>query len=53
MDNEKKCYIGIVEYFVKELINAKKNFDKTNIIIRSTIPPGTTNNLNCYFIVNT
>ena len=50
MDNEKKCYTGIVESVIKDLLSADIDFNKTNVVIRSTVPPGTSNNLNCFFM---
>ena len=50
MDNEKKCYTGIVESVIKDLLSAEIDFNKTNVVIRSTVPPGTSNNLNCFFM---
>ena len=43
------CYLNIVENVVNDL---KKiiNFNKTSIILRSTVPPGTCDKLNIYFM---
>ncbi len=49
MDNNGKCYIDIVESVVEKLkvhVKEPNNF----IVIRSTVLPGTSDNLNCYFM---
>ena len=47
MNNDGSCYLKIVESVVNDLRNI--NYDDF-IVIRSTIPPGTADRLNCYFM---
>lgn len=49
MNNDGTCYLGIVESVVKELFKVI-NKNKTQIVIRSTVVPGTCDNLNTYFM---
>jgi UDPglucose 6-dehydrogenase len=44
-----KCHLGIVEKAVSSLKDVIDE-NKTQIIIRSTVPPGTSKFLNCYFM---
>jgi UDPglucose 6-dehydrogenase len=49
MEENGKCHLNIVESVVEKLstiIDPKKNF----VVIRSTVPPGTCDRLNCYFM---
>ena len=52
MEDDGNCHTGIVESVVKNLQDPKNQIDfkKTNIIIRSTVPPGTSESLGCYFM---
>lgn len=52
MEDSGNCHYGIVEKVVNELKNPINQIDlnNTNIIIRSTILPGTSEKLNCYFM---
>jgi nucleotide sugar dehydrogenase len=49
MNKDGSCYIGIVENVVKD-ISEIVNLDEKLVVIRSTIPPGTSDRLNCYFM---
>ncbi len=49
MNSDGSCHIGILESVVnniKEICDLNKNL----IVIRSTVPPGTSDHLNCYFM---
>jgi UDPglucose 6-dehydrogenase len=49
MEESGKCYLGIVESVMNRLttiIDPSKNF----VILRSTVPPGTCDRLQCYFM---
>jgi nucleotide sugar dehydrogenase len=48
MNKNGKCYLGIVESVVSD-INSKIN-NPPFIVIRSTVPPGTSDRLGCYFM---
>jgi len=52
MEQDGNCHTGIVEKVVENLKDPKNqiNLKKTKIIIRSTIPPGTSERLGCYFM---
>lgn len=47
MKHTGECNLSIVENVINQLSNANIN---TNIVIRSTVLPGTTNKYNCYFM---
>ncbi len=47
MNKDGSCYLKIVESVVNDLNEIEYN---GFIVIRSTIPPGTADNLNCYFM---
>ena len=49
MNIDGSCYLGIIENVVSEL---KKhiNFNESYVVLRSTIPPGTSDKFNCYFM---
>ena len=47
MNTDGSCHLGILEGVVSEL---KDLGAKNNIIIRSTVPPGTSDRLNCNFM---
>lgn len=47
MEMSGKCHIGIVQSVVNELQSINPN---SCIIVRSTVPPGTCDALNCYFM---
>ena len=49
MNKDGSCYLGIVEKVV-ENISKYVNLDEKLVVIRSTIPPGTSSRLNCYFM---
>lgn len=49
MKKDGSCYLGILESVIKE-INKIKNVKKLNVVIRSTIPPGTSTKLGCFFM---
>ena len=52
MEDSGNCHIGIVKKVVDNLRNPKNQIDtnKTKIVLRSTIPPGTSEELGCYFM---
>ena len=49
MNSDGSCHIGILESVVNDIKNIC-NLDKNLIVIRSTVPPGTSDDLNCYFM---
>ena len=49
MTEEGSCHLGIIENVINELKNYC-NFDNTNIIIRSTVTPGTCDKFNTFFM---
>ena len=49
MNADGSCHIGILESVVSDIKNVCDLNDNL-IVIRSTVPPGTSNNLNCYFM---
>jgi nucleotide sugar dehydrogenase len=51
MYKDGSCYLGIVESVINELVEKKVINDPENfVIIRSTVLPGTSDKLNCYFM---
>lgn len=51
MKKDGSCHVGIVESVVKELKNKNVVKEPDNfIVIRSTVLPGTSDNLGCYFM---
>ena len=49
MNSDGSCHIGILESVVNDIKNIC-NLDENLIVIRSTVPPGTSDDLNCYFM---
>lgn len=49
MNTDGSCYLGLVESVVKEL-QELTNPNKTQIIVRSTVVPGTSDRLNVFFM---
>ena len=49
MNKDGSCYLNIVESVVND-ISQITNLDETCVVIRSTVPPGTSDRLNCYFM---
>lgn len=49
MNSDGSCHIGILESVVSDIKNVC-DLNENLIVIRSTVPPGTSNNLNCYFM---
>jgi|TARA_B110000483_G_scaffold204262_1_gene247139 UDPglucose 6-dehydrogenase len=49
MNSDGSCHIGILESVVSD-IKKVCDLNENLIVIRSTVPPGTSNNLNCYFM---
>ena len=49
MNFDGSCHIGILESVVNDIKNIC-NLDENLIVIRSTVPPGTSDDLNCYFM---
>ena len=49
MNKDGSCYLNIVESVVND-IKKITNLDDTCVVIRSTVPPGTSDRLNCYFM---
>ena len=49
MNKDGSCHLNIVESVVEELKKIT-NLDETLVVLRSTVPPGTSDNLNCYFM---
>ena len=54
MRKDGTCYTGIVEEVIKEIdYNVDVNKDKPIVVIKSTIPPGTTDKFNkSYFVIS-
>ena len=50
MNPDGSCCLKIVESVVENLKEVGCNFDEKFVIIRSTVPPGTSKRLNCYFM---
>lgn len=50
MTVDNSCHTGIVEKVVNNLHEARIDFSKTYVVIRSTVPPGTSSRLGCYFM---
>ena len=49
MNKDGSCYLNIVESVVNDITKIT-NLDETCVVIRSTVPPGTSDRLNCYFM---
>ena len=49
MNKDGSCYIGILESVVSDLKKIT-DFNENLIVVRSTVPPGTSSKLNCYFM---
>ena len=49
MNTDGSCYLSILEDVIDKL-SVYINFDKSIVVIRSTVPPGTSERLNCYFM---
>ncbi len=49
MNSDGSCHIGILQSVVNNIKNIC-NLDENLIVIRSTVPPGTSDDLNCYFM---
>lgn len=49
MNKDGSCYLSILEDVITKL-SKLIDFDKTIVVIRSTVPPGTSAKLNCYFM---
>lgn len=49
MNKDGSCHIGILESVIKS-IQQYKDLDDLIVVIRSTVPPGTADKLNCYFM---
>lgn len=49
MNADGSCHIGILQSVVNNIKNIC-NLDENLIVIRSTVPPGTSDDLNCYFM---
>ena len=49
MNKDGSCYLGILNSVLDEL-NKLTNLDDTLVVIRSTVPPGISDKLNCYFM---
>ena len=49
MNKDGSCHIGILESLIKS-IQEYKDLDDLIVVIRSTVPPGTADKLNCYFM---
>lgn len=44
------CHLGIVESVITELLETGVNFNEKPVVIRSTVPVGTSNKFNCFFM---
>jgi nucleotide sugar dehydrogenase len=49
MKKDGSCYLKIIETVIGDLSKIK-SLDEMLVLIRSTVPPGTSDNLNCYFM---
>ena len=49
MNKDGSCYLGILHTVVNNL-KSLTNLDESLIVVRSTVPPGTSDKLNCYFM---
>ena len=49
MNKDGSCHIGILESVIND-IQKICSLDDNLIVVRSTVPPGTCDNLNCYFM---
>ena len=49
MNKDGSCYLNIVESVVSDISNIV-NLDEKIVVIRSTVPAGTSKRLNCYFM---
>jgi UDPglucose 6-dehydrogenase len=47
MNNDGSCFLGIIHSVLSDLNDLNYN---GSIVLRSTVPPGTSDNLNCYFM---
>lgn len=50
MNRDGSCCTRIVEKVVEDLKEVGCDFDEKFVVIRSTVPPGTSRRLNCYFM---
>ena len=50
MTSSGACHLGIIESVIKSLLEEGVDFNKKPVVIRSTVPVGTSNNLNCFFM---
>tara|TARA_R110001599_G_C12103695_1_gene647272 strand:- start:56 stop:907 length:852 start_codon:yes stop_codon:yes gene_type:complete len=49
MNKDGSCYLNILESVVND-ISKLTDLNETSVVIRSTVPPGTAERLNCYFM---
>mgnify|MGYP003705824751 CR=1 FL=1 len=49
MSKNGSCYLGILESVIQDLSNIT-NLNDNLVVIRSTVPPGTSDRFNCYFM---
>ena len=49
MNKDGSCHLGILESVVDDLSKII-NLDEEFVVVRSTVPPGTSSKLNCYFM---
>lgn len=49
MNKDGSCYLGMVESAIGEIAK-RVNMDETLVVLRSTVPVGTCDRLNCYFM---
>ena len=50
MSSSGACHLGIIEDVMNSLIENGVEFNKTPVVIRSTVPVGTSNKYNCFFM---
>jgi UDPglucose 6-dehydrogenase len=50
MSSSGSCHLGIIEHVINNLIENGVDFNKKPIVIRSTVPVGTSNKYNCFFM---
>jgi nucleotide sugar dehydrogenase len=44
------CHLGIIESVIESLLEVGVDFNKKPVVIRSTVPVGTSNKFNCFFM---
>ena len=50
MTSSGSCHLGIIERVINDLSTNGLDFGRTPVVIRSTVPVGTSNKFNCFFM---